>query len=467
MQIRRNTKSFKTILEVVSTCQSRPDRQDLIRLYITKAGKSIQERISVESIQGDVEFFYDLNYQAVLNNLKSSTHQLYQSDDIPGIYFFHSTISKDWDETPFEFDPKVVKEFASLPELPAVREKGSTAKFDIAAAATTTATPRAKKEKEKEKPVAPMPTMVVHRREQPDYKLKHDFEFTDLSKVFFRQAKLNKKDVLDHYNKIADYLLPYLKDRPMQVRVQSDSGPNAPRMNFEELPKKLLQEKPSWVQRFSNGDESMFLCNDKEHLMLYVENECIEFDACVSRKNNSGAPDFIVIGVESGSEFSKAIDVASVMREIFDGLHLTSHLKTDGVSGLHVYIATESKSTFETSRNVAEMICKLVRLKIPGLVSLAGFEENSYGKVTLDYSLNEEGKGIVAPYSFVAGGFATIATPILWSEVNEGLKPEKFTHENIFDRLKRVGDPFENLSKKKVNADELLERLIENYSFLL
>jgi len=106
MQIRRNTKSFKTILEIVTTCHTRADRRELVRLYITKAGNSIKDRIQVEAIQGDTEFFYDLNYQSVLNNLNASTHQLHQSDDVPGIYFFHS-LNKEWDETPFEFDAKV------------------------------------------------------------------------------------------------------------------------------------------------------------------------------------------------------------------------------------------------------------------------------------------------------------------------------------------------------------------------
>jgi hypothetical protein len=89
MQIRKNTKAFKTILEIITACQDRPDREKLIRLYITKAGHSIKERISVEGIENEAGAFYEMNYQAVLNKLKSANHQLHQSDDIPGIYFFH------------------------------------------------------------------------------------------------------------------------------------------------------------------------------------------------------------------------------------------------------------------------------------------------------------------------------------------------------------------------------------------
>lgn len=75
--------------------------------------------------------------------------------------------------------------------------------------------------------------------------------------------------------------------------------------------------------------------------------------------------------------------------------------KTDGTSGLHDYISLDSKSNFETSKNVAESICKLIRLKIPNVVTLNGPEDHGYGKVLLDYLVNEQGKSIVAPYSIV------------------------------------------------------------------
>ena len=129
MLIRKNTKTFKTILEIISVCQGRADREKLIRLYITRAGHSINDRISVEGIQGDAALFYEMNYQSVLNNLQSSSHQLHISDEIPGIYFFHSSSNKVWDETPFEFDEAIKKEFSSLPELPIVRKKEKPEKF--------------------------------------------------------------------------------------------------------------------------------------------------------------------------------------------------------------------------------------------------------------------------------------------------------------------------------------------------
>jgi bifunctional non-homologous end joining protein LigD len=470
MQIRRNTKPFKTILEIVESCRDRPDRKNLIRLYITKAGQPISNRIHVESIADEAGVFYDMNYNAVMGNLRSSNHQLYQSDEIPGIYYFHSTLSKDWDEAPFEFDPKIGKEFASLPELPTFREKEKVTAFDLSADIGKTKTERPKKEEQLKKagPATQKSTMVVDKGpKQPDYKLDQKIQFTNLERVVFRQPHLSKKDVLDYYNKIADYLLPYLKDRPHVVRLQADSGPSPAFTNVKALPRKLGQQIPEWTEEANVSGSDMFLCNDKEHLLLYAELESVEFDPCHSRMRYLALPDYAVIHIDSGSEFYKAIDVALTAKGVLDGLKLLSFVKTDGHSGLHIYIPLDTKSEFEAARDLAEFVCKLIRLKLPDLVTLKGTDDYGYGKVTLDCQGNEEGGGIVAPYSLVAGGPATVATPLLWEEVAEGLRVEDFNYESIFERLRKTGDPFEGLFKKKVNAENELERLKEHYSFLV
>jgi len=130
MLIRRNTKAYKTIVDIVSACETRADRDKLIRLYITKAGHTIQDRLPVEGIEGDTEVFYDLNYAAVLTNLNSAGRMLHQSDEIPGIYFFQSGANKAWDENPFEFDERIAKEFASLPDLPVTRKREKPVKVE-------------------------------------------------------------------------------------------------------------------------------------------------------------------------------------------------------------------------------------------------------------------------------------------------------------------------------------------------
>ena len=467
MLIRKNTKAFKTILEIITVCKDRPDREKLIRLYITRAGHSIDDRISVEGIQGDAALFYEMNYHAVLSNLESSNRQLQQSDDIPGIYFFHSAGNKAWDETPFEFDEAIKKEFASLPDFPVVRKKEKADKFVLPAPnlKKTEAGPVKKEKAEKKKA-----SHVVDRGpRQPDYKLKQKIQFTDQDKIVFKKPQLTKKDVLDYYNKIAEYILPYLKDRPQSIRLLSNEGPHTEYRTLADLPERV--QVPDWIQTDNRsrrkGDGQMLLCNNKEHLLFYVEIGCVEFKSYHSRAKSLASPDYMVIEIESpDAELGNAIDVVLAAKEILSGLQLPSFVKTNGQSGLHIYVPLDAKSDFETSKAAAEYICKLIRIKVRDLVTLEGSDDNTYGKVSLDYFINEEGKSVVTPYSLVAGESPTVAAPLLWEEVKEGLQLEDFNHETIFKRLKQEGDPFENFLKKKVNSDALLERMEGNYGFL-
>jgi hypothetical protein len=114
MQIRKNTKAFKTIVSIVEACKDRPDRSELVRLFITRAGQTVTDRLYIEGIETDKDLFYELNYQAIVNNLQSAGYQLHVSDELPGVYFLRGS-NKTWDETPFEFAEIILKKFAGLP----------------------------------------------------------------------------------------------------------------------------------------------------------------------------------------------------------------------------------------------------------------------------------------------------------------------------------------------------------------
>ncbi|HEY0651504.1 MAG TPA: hypothetical protein VGD65_00190 [Chryseosolibacter sp.] len=465
MLIRKNTKAFKTILEIFTACQGRGDREQLIRLFITKAGSTVKDRISVDAIQGDAALFYEMNYQTVLNSLRSSNHQLNESDDIPGLFYFHSTSNKSWDETPFEFDEAITKEFNHLPDLPKVRKKEKVEKFVLPAPRSNTGSPK----KAPKAAPAKAPKGAVRGPKQPDFKLKHEIEFTDLDRIIFRQPLLNKEKILTYYNDLADLILPYLNDRGQWVRTSPDRSRSLVQLTTASLFANDEESIPQWLRSRTSkdGGSAHLLANDKEHLLLFVERGALEFHPTHSRKKQTEHPDYMIITVDSpDSDISKAVDVARVAKTILDGLKLPSFVKTNGTSQLDIYIPLDAKGNFKDSQASAKYLCNLINLKIPGEVALVGTDENTYGKVSLDYSLNEQGQTIIAPYSLVVGESVTVATPLRWDEVNDTLQPDAFSPESIVKRIKNVGDPFENLYKKKVNASDLKERLEANYAFL-
>lgn len=467
MLIRKNTKAFKTIAEIILACQQRTDREKFIRLYITKAGHTVHDRISVEGIQGDAALFYEMNYQSVLNYLQSSNHQLHASDEIPGVYFFRSSSNKTWDENPFEFDESVKKEFSALPELPVVRKKEKAQKRVVPVGKSKVISVRKKEKTSSKKSVTVIPERNLR---QPGYKLRHKIYFSELDKVVFRQPLLTKQNILDYYNKIAEYLLPYLKGRPLWTRLQTDKGMWPVELSVEGLFKDHYEQLPEWIQSvtilINKERKKMLLCNDKEHLLFYVERGCLEFSPCHSRIKSIDSPDYIVLVIDTpDGEPAKTTDVMAAARSVLQGLHLPSFLKTAGGSAFHAYVPLDSKSSFETSRTAAAYLCKLISLKIPDRISLKGIDGYVYGKASLDFSLNQQEGVVVAPFSLIAAEAPAISTPISWDEIEDHYL-EHFNEEKIFKRLRQKGDPFKGLFKNKVNADSLVDRIEKHYAFL-
>jgi bifunctional non-homologous end joining protein LigD len=456
MIIRKNTKAFKSIVEIITTCDERADRNKLIRLYITRAGHSIENRISIEAIEEETDVFYNLTFAAVLENLKSPDHQLHSSDDIPGLYFFHTTSNKVWDQNPFEFDDRITKEFPDVEELPSTRKRGTPIK-----------PPAPTKQKGKAKKKEAVPTRKSAPK-QPAYKLKQKIEFTDLNKVIFKRSGLTKRDILDYYNNIAEYILPYLKDRPQLIRLRSERGGLNEYRTAEELTPDA-DNLPTGIQTtIARGKtkQDVLLCNTKDHLLYYIEKGAVDFYPQQVRTKSALYPDYCVIGIEAGGNTpDKVIDVARMAHHMLTALNVPSFIKTDGVSGFQVYIPLDGKSDFNDSLTLAKNICQLILLKYPDRAILREPGDYSLGKIILDHHLNEDQQTTIAPYA-LAADTATVATPLYWEELTKGLSIEKLNYKTVLKRLKETGDPFDDLFKKKINAKEIAGYIEKHYAFL-
>jgi bifunctional non-homologous end joining protein LigD len=64
------------------------------------------------------------------------------------------------------------------------------------------------------------------------------------------------------------------------------------------------------------------------------------------------------------------------------------------------------------------------------------------GRVYFDYLQNGMGKTISGPYVLRPRPGAPVATPLDWSEIKPGLRPQQFNIANAMARFAQVGDLF-------------------------
>jgi bifunctional non-homologous end joining protein LigD len=285
-------------------------------------------------------------------------------------------------------------------------------------------------------------------------------ELTHLDKIFFPKHKYTKGDLIEYYESVADYILPYLKDRPHSLNRMPNgiSGESFYQKNHEHL--------PAWVPSAdifseSNNENLHWIVGGKLDTLLYmVQLGCVEINPWNSRVGHLEEPDWIVIDLDpEGVTFKDVIHVARTVHEVCDEWKLPAYPKTSGKTGIHIYIPLQAKYTYEQAKNFAHLIALEVNKRQPDITSVERMPEKRKHRIYLDFLQNREGQTLAAPYSVRPTQEASVSMPLHWDEVTDSLKPTDFTIKNAKRRLARTGDLWKPVLGKGIDIAAIIKKI--------
>jgi bifunctional non-homologous end joining protein LigD len=288
----------------------------------------------------------------------------------------------------------------------------------------------------------------------------HDLKFTHLSKIYWPEDGVTKRDMFNYYYQVAEYILPYLKDRPMSL----NRFPNG--IHGQSFYQKDVKGKaPDWVTKTfpyttSDGEDKEYLVGSDESYLLWMASlGCIEMNPWFSRVQSPDNPDYCVIDLDPDKNtFDQVIDAAREVKKVLDAIDVPSYPKTSGSTGMHIYIPLGAKYTYDQSQLFAKIIVSIVHKVIPDYTSLERMVANRGGKMYLDFLQNRPGATIAGPYSLRPKVGATVSMPLLWDEVKPGLTMKHFTIFNSVDRLKETGDLFKGVLGKGIDLEKTIKK---------
>lgn len=286
------------------------------------------------------------------------------------------------------------------------------------------------------------------------------FEPTHLDKVFFPKTKYTKGDLFKYYESMAEYILPYLKDRPHSL----NRMPNG--IKGESFYQKNNEHLPDWVphadifSESNNEDLRWIVGGDLPTLLYMVQLGCVEINPWNSRVGHLEKPDWIIIDLDpDGNSFDQVIEVARTVKAVCDEWRIPTYPKTSGKTGLHIFIPLAAKYTYEQAKNVAHLIVLEVHKRHEKITSVERMPERRRHKLYLDFLQNREGQTLAAPYSVRPTPEANVSMPLHWDEVKKGLRPEDFTIKNAHVRVARMGDIWKPVLGKGIDLASLLKKL--------
>ncbi|HWD40109.1 MAG TPA: DNA ligase D [Fimbriimonas sp.] len=289
----------------------------------------------------------------------------------------------------------------------------------------------------------------------------HDLKFGNLSKLYWPEDHISKRDMLNYYYQVAPYILPYLKDRPQSL----NRHPNG--IHGKQFYQKDVKGKvPEWVQTFSyytdadEGERAFFVCDDEASLLYLVSLGCIEISPWNSRTEVPDKPDWCVIDLDPDkNSFDEVIQAAQVTHEVFNLLGVPSYCKTSGATGIHIYVPLGAKYTYHQSKEFGRAVAKVIHSRIPTFTSIERKVADREGKMYIDFLQNRPGATLAAPYCLRPRPGAPVSMPLHWDEVKKGLQMSDFTIHNSVDRIKDTADLFKPVLGEGIDLEEAMKKL--------
>jgi bifunctional non-homologous end joining protein LigD len=288
----------------------------------------------------------------------------------------------------------------------------------------------------------------------------HNIKFTNLSKVYWPDEGYTKRDMFNYYYQMAEYILPYLRDRP-QTLYRFPNGIYG--KSFYQ--KDVKGKAPEWAKTYpyttSDGEDKEFLVGDNEDTLMWIATlGCIELNPWFSRIQNPDNPDYCVIDLDPADKttFEQVIHAACEVKTVLDELGIPGFAKTSGSTGIHIYIPLAAKYSYDQSQMFGKLIVSIVHNRIPEFTSLERQIKNRKGNMYLDFLQNRPGATIAGPYSLRPKPGATVSMPLHWDEIKKGLTMKDYTIKNAVERVRAEGDLFIGVLGDGIEMEKALEK---------
>jgi bifunctional non-homologous end joining protein LigD len=268
----------------------------------------------------------------------------------------------------------------------------------------------------------------------------HRLSLSNLDKVLYPAVGFTKGQVIDYYTRVAPYVLPHLRDRPLTLK----RYPNGVEGQYF-YEKRCPSHAPEWVRREEVQGITYCVCDDLPTLVWLANLADLELHPSLSQVDEILRPTVMAFDLDpgAGAGLPECCEVAFILRDALTRLGLESFAKTSGSKGIQVYVPlnVEAVDYDNGTKALSKALARHLEAQHPKLIVSQQKKELRKGKVLIDWSQNDEHKTTVGVYSLRARERPTVSTPVTWEELEdpEGLA---FEASDVLERVEQHGDLF-------------------------
>jgi bifunctional non-homologous end joining protein LigD len=271
-------------------------------------------------------------------------------------------------------------------------------------------------------------------------------KLTNLSKPFWPELGITKRDLIQYYADVAPVLLPHLRDRAMVMK-RYPHGADGEFFFMKRCPK----PRPDWLSlceiEHSSGNVIDFpMIQDLPALLWVVNLGCIDLNEWYARCDDVDRPDYLHFDLDPGPEatYDQVLDATLIVHAALDAVGMRSFVKTTGSRGFHVYVPIVRGPDQRQVWTFAKAFAQTLEDRHGDVVTAVyKIVKRPKDRVLVDYNQNAWGRTLASVYSVRPRPQATVSTPVSWDEVEDRVAIDAFTMRNVPARVAKLGDLWE------------------------
>jgi len=280
-------------------------------------------------------------------------------------------------------------------------------------------------------------------------------------KVLFDAQGLTKADIARHYERVADRMLPEIKNRLVSL-VRCPDG-SSQECFFQKHAGKGFPKAVKRREIIENdGDRAEYLyVSDLAGIVAGVQMNTLEFHIWGSRIDALEKPDRLVFDLDpdAGLTFADLRQAAFDLRGWLEDLGLKSLALVTGGKGVHVVAPLARRAEWPDVKGFARALAYRMGEEEPERFLAQASKAKRKGRIFIDWLRNERGATAIAPYSTRARQGAPIATPVSWDELKTLEAANTFRVGDMDARMKEP-DPWADAAAwRQAITKEMLKKV--------
>jgi bifunctional non-homologous end joining protein LigD len=284
---------------------------------------------------------------------------------------------------------------------------------------------------------------------------KGKVRITHPDRVIDASSGTTKMQLAEYYARVAQWILPELKDRPVAL-VRAPDG-IAGELFFQKNAEHLAIPGITVLDKKLTG-QPMMVINSAEALIGAVQMSTVELHTWNATSDNLDKPDRFVLDLDPDPAlpWKSMVEATQLTLSVLDELGLKAFLKTSGGKGIHLVVPLTRKLGWDEVKDFSHAIVSHMATLLPERFSAVSGPKNRVGRIFIDYLRNGLGATTICAYAVRTREGLPVSVPIFREEVAELKGGNQWNVHTVHERLAEVGGgPWADLKKTRqtITAD--------------